>query len=392
VEEAEPRGLLDTFTVTNTNDDADPGSLRWAITQSNATPGANTIDFDIAPSGVQTISIETTDPATALPAITVPLTINGLTEPGYAGTPAIELQGLDLGVVDGLEVMAGKTTIEGLAIDRFGGNGISLSDAGGDTIQDDFIGTDSTGSMAEGNGHDGVLVQANSNNNTISANVISNNDNDEIELNGQLSGAQDPATSGNLIVGNLIGTDVTGTTVLDDNPGDGILVQDAPLTTIGGTTAQARNIITGNPIGVEMSDNSDGTVVEGNYIGTDATGEVALGDSLALREPTVDDVLFDGISDCTVGGTATGAGNLISGSGMDGIETYGTAGSGLLIEGNLIRTDATGTRALPNLGQGIHLFSDYTDVTIGGSVAGARNVISGNGGDGIDASAQGPVI
>src|SRR5437016_5283227 len=79
LETLEDRCLLSTFTVLNT-DDSGPGSLRQAITDANATPnagGADQIHFNISGAGVHTIS-----PASALPAITDPVVINGYTQPG----------------------------------------------------------------------------------------------------------------------------------------------------------------------------------------------------------------------------------------------------------------------------------------------------------------------
>ncbi len=92
VEWMEERTLLSTFLVGNT-DDSGPGSLRQAILDSNAAVGAtNTIDFDIAGSGVQTIF-----PLSSLPAIVNPVLIDGFSQPGYAGTPLIEIDGSQAG-------------------------------------------------------------------------------------------------------------------------------------------------------------------------------------------------------------------------------------------------------------------------------------------------------
>ena len=121
VELLEDRMLLSTFTVTDTGDDVNvTGSLRYAITQSNATgPGPNTIDFDISGAGVQTIA-----PGSPLPTITVPVTIDGTTQPGYSGLPLIVIDGSQAGRgTFGLDVSAGNSTIHGLAVDNFVGNG-----------------------------------------------------------------------------------------------------------------------------------------------------------------------------------------------------------------------------------------------------------------------------
>src|SRR5689334_19498488 len=93
----EDRTVLSTFTVTNTGD-AGPGSLRQAILDSNAdTALTHTIDFDIAGSGVQTIS-----PRSPLPAVTKPVLIDGESQPGYGGQPLIQISGSKAGGGDGL--------------------------------------------------------------------------------------------------------------------------------------------------------------------------------------------------------------------------------------------------------------------------------------------------
>jgi uncharacterized repeat protein (TIGR01451 family) len=383
VETVENRVLLATFLVTNTTDTSAEGSLRWAIGQSDTTPGSNTIDFDITGTTLPEIAL-----TSALPVLTVPVTIDGTTEPGYSSTPLIEIDGAGAGsnLVDGFDVEGGNSTIKGLDINQFSGNAISLSIAGSDTIEDDFIGTDPTGTIAKVNSGAGVYVQVKSNNNVISDNLISGNDNNAIYLNGQLFAATNPSTSGNLITGNLLGTDITGTQVIG-NKGSGIAIQNAPNTTIGGTTPAARNIISGNGSGLQLYDNSDDSVIEGNYIGTDITGEVALGNT-GSNGFFDDDLVFQGISNSTVGGTVAGAGNVISGSTNNGIDCFVIGSENLAIQGNLIGTDATGTRSLGNKNDGI-VIAGPAGVTIGGTVLGARNVISGNGDDGISTFANG---
>ncbi len=108
--------------------------------------------------------------------------------------------------------------------------------------------------------------------------------------------------------------------------------------TIGGTTATARNVIAdngsnGSRYGIE--DDSSGTLVEGNYVGTDVTGSVALGN--------VGGGIFVAASDNTIGGASSGAGNLVSGNAASGVFIYLT--SETLVQGNLIGTNASGTKA-----------------------------------------------
>src|SRR5262249_11953686 len=105
----EDRTVLSTFTVTNTHNRG-PGPLRQAILDSNAATGVgNTIDFAIPGPGVQVIA-----PLSPLPAITHQVLIDGSSQPGYAGTPLIELSGSQAGYSDGLVINASNVTVRGL--------------------------------------------------------------------------------------------------------------------------------------------------------------------------------------------------------------------------------------------------------------------------------------
>ena len=130
----------------------------------------------------------------------------------------------------------------------------------------------------------------------------------------------------NQVQGNYIGTDVTGTAAIGN--GEGIFITGSN-NRIGGTAAGAGNVISGNFNGVYIS-GGGGTLVQGNRIGTDASGTAPLGNVVG--------VLVVG-PDTTVGGTAAGAGNIISGNGL-----YGAfiAFGGTTVQGNFIGTDATG--------------------------------------------------
>jgi titin len=168
--------------------------------------------------------------------------------------------------------------------------------------------------------------------------------------------------TGNVIQGNKIGTDAAGTIALA-NGLDGISALGAASTTIGGTTAAERNIISGNSgSGIDLG--GTGNLVEGNYIGTNAAGSAAIPNDL------------HGIADAsqsTIGGTAAGAGNVISGNKFDGL----VLGSNNLVQANLIGTDVTGTVGLGNGGPGIFMMGSESNI-IGGTTAAASNVISGN--------------
>jgi parallel beta-helix repeat protein len=177
------------------------------------------------------------------------------------------------------------------------------------------------------------------------------------------------ALGGNVVEGNLIGTDVPGTHPLPNV--DGVLIDGSPNNRIGGTTAAARNLISGNTTtGIRVQGTSaTANAIEGNRIGTDISG------SEALRNPTGISIL-DGASGTRVGGTIPGAGNLISGNGT-GIR-LGVGAEDSSIEGNLIGTDAGGSAPLGNVSEGVFV-AGARRTRIGGPGPEARNVISANG-------------
>ena len=132
------------------------------------------------------------------------------------------------------------------------------------------------------------------------------------------------------------------------------------MNTIGGSTAAARNVISNSVDGIAVETGATDNLIQGNYIGTDATGTVSLQESIT------------GIA--VHGSHTTIVGNLVSGNRVDGIFIQG--GDESIVQGNLIGTNAAGTVSVQNQ-WGIHL-SGSNHVTIGGTTASERNVISGN--------------
>ncbi|HEX6852007.1 MAG TPA: M12 family metallo-peptidase, partial [Candidatus Polarisedimenticolaceae bacterium] len=187
---------------------------------------------------------------------------------------------------------------------------------------------------------------------------------------------QGASATGAVIQGNFLGTDATGT--LDRGcRGAGVYLENAHGVQIGGTAPAARNVISGNNDygGVWSANGSSGAVIQGNYIGTDVTGMFPLGNiphGITLR----------GGGNNVIGGTAQGAGNVISASSHHGIEIAESPASGAVIHGNLIGTNATGTADLGNGLNGISIIRAQNTL-IGGATSAARNVISGNNGTGI---------
>ena len=154
VESLEDRLAPATFTVVNTNDSG-LGSLRQAIVRANATPGSDTINFNISGSGVQTIFL-----TSALPAVTDTLAIAGNTQPGVTTSPLVELSGFLAGSgANGLSLNAAGSVVRGLVISGFAANGIAIR-ADNCIVQRCYVGTDATGTTSLGNFGNGVLIAA----------------------------------------------------------------------------------------------------------------------------------------------------------------------------------------------------------------------------------------
>ena len=350
----EDRTLLSSFLV-NTTADSGPGSLRQAILDSNAaTGGTNTIDFDIPGQGVQTIA-----PASPLPAIANPVLIDGFSQPGYDGSPLIELDGSQDGTGDGLTITGPDVTVRGLDINNFS-QGASIHITGtaatGDWIYGNDLGTDPTGTQATPNDY-GIEIDSGASNNLVG--TIGDGDNDLSEPNliggNTFAGVEitGQGTEGNSVAGNLIGTTVTGDTALPNGENAyfgyyGYRLASGGGVVIGGYAygnLVSDNVISGNNnFGVELSGNgTSGNVVQGNMIGTDLTGTLDLGNSSVGIE------VDTGASDNTIGGTNASAGNLITNNGGPGVVV------GNSVNDTTVGDQITSNRIFGNQGQAIDL-------------------------------------
>jgi hypothetical protein len=371
-------------TVVVNTDDSGTGSLREAITCANNTTGIDIVSFNIPGNGVKTIL-----PATALPTITDPVTIDGYTQPGamqnssstsFNGTLLIELDGTFAGpTVNGLTITAGNTSVNGLVINRFAGNGVLLQTGGGNSIAGNLIGTNSSATTRLGNGSTGVRIVDSAYNvigglSSSLRNVISGNFDSGIYIVGASARI-------NLVAGNFIGLAASGAAALPNTP-DGVVLQ-APLTTIGGSVPGAGNVISGNSrAGLVLFSGANYTVVAGNFIGTNATGTASLGNAAEGVGIHAD------ASNNTIGGNSIETTNVISGNALDGVVMF-TGAATNRVAGNFIGTDLSHTLSLPNGRDGV-LLIDAANNTIDGN-----NTIASNGGPGIvvlGASAQGNSI
>lgn len=360
-------GTLTTLTVT-TEADAGTGSLRKAINDANNFfTGTQTINFNIQ-GGIGGI-IKTIALASALPDITTPVIINGYTQTGSAantlsvGNNATINVNIDGGGASGhgFVFASGSTNSEvsGVKINNWGGGagdiGIYITGTSNVTVRGCWIGT-GTG------GFQGINISVSSSNINIGGvaaadrNVVANCSDSGIEIN----------TVSNVFVKNTyIGTDAAGASALANGNGINISGINSNVV-IGGTVAGEGNVISGNTgYGININNNSN--IVQGNYIGTDATGTAGLANQGGG--------IYIGGANNTIGGNTTGARNIISRNNINGILIQGASATGNTVQGNYIGTALDGTSPLGNSLGGVRI-DNAGNNTIGGTGVGEGNTIA----------------
>jgi CSLREA domain-containing protein len=412
------------YVVNDVGDDSDqtPGNdvcatagavctLRAAIEEANAHAGADVITFSIA--GV-------ISPTTPTPFITEQVTIDGTTAPGFVNAPVVVMYGggffanalvfapgssssslvglkihgftsTAVGIVSssvsvrrnylgpvgggtpnfrGLTLLGassctigGNTDGDGNVISGNSDNGLTIGGAG-HTIADNFIGTDATGTAALPNGQAGIEVVGGSN---TAIGVAGTNIENVISGNTRFGVLITPPTTATTLVNNIIGLNVAGTAAVP-NGQSGVFVQGSG--TVIGTPASG-NVISGNgEYGIE---NREPSIIQNNIVGLDRTGQNAIGNAL-------DGILVGATS--TVGGGSAGEGNTVSGNLRNGIGF--AIGPGTMISGNTVGLNISRTVARGNSQHGVFLSNTFgSGVTIG-AAGGGMNIISANGGDGIN--------
>ena len=365
------------YTVTTTNDSG-LGSLREQISSANSHAGPDLINFNIPQSDPRYDAASkawTIAPAVELPTITETLSVYGGTQPGYADRPVIELRGSSPGLdAYGLQLRAGNSTLQGLNINRFARDGILVSGSGASSsvVQGNYIGVDTTGSTAQGNNWSGIAITGASNvtvggTTPADRNVVAGSKTFEgIALFG-------PGTSRNVVVGNFIGSNASGTAGLG-NQNAGVMIRSgATDNTIGGTAFGSRNVISGNSQeGIQIEGvGTTRNVVLGNSIGVRRDGQVALPNGFAGI------LIWQGASGNTVGGLTVAGRNIISGNGNEGIAIIDVNTTDNRIVGNFIGTDIGGTVAIPNASYGVQIINAPGN-RVGGTMGGASNLLSGN--------------
>jgi CSLREA domain-containing protein len=372
-----------TITVNATGDSVtDSGSctLREAITSSNsdsasgvnpgecaAGSGTDVIAFSLTGAGPHTIQ-----PATELPDVVTPMTIDGSTEPDE-----VILDGSLTSFDVGLDFDAGSSTVKDLSIVSWG-YGVRAG-ATGTQILDSRIGTNEADAVGLGSTVVGVLVEV-GDNVLIQGNVISGSGQQGIRC-------YDAGVSGLTIRTNLIGTDSTGTTALP-NLGGGIAVVNVDGLVVGGTLLQG-NLISGNggaASGISLSGDSgesaDDALIRNNRIGTNLAGTAALDNYYGVsvkgdvRSASVEDNLISG--------------NTMAGILIDDVVSESETPSALSVTGNRIGVNQAGDAVVAN-GKGIWALNATSPfgagVTIGGvtgltagACTGDCNVIAGSSG------------
>ncbi len=360
--------VVDTAADTIANDGL--CSLREAITAANNDAnyfgclgnggGFDLIEFALG-AGTPVIQL-----SSALPAVTGPVAIDG-------GPGRVEIRGTGSGsglIVSGAG--AAGSAIRRLVIDNFN-TGVVVEVTSNITLKGNFIGTNASGSAASVNTVGILFAEASGRiggtggwspggSCTGDCNLISGNTSRGIFL---IDG------SSAVVQGNLIGTNAAGSVAIGN--GVGVLVNESQAT-IGGTSAGAGNLISGNGEGILIQRFTDlliGTFILGNRIGTDTSGSSALANEIGIHVN-----LDNRDHPVAIGGATALAGNLISGNLGSGILLVQTDLAA--IQGNRIGTRADGTNALPNGGAGIQLSSSTHDTLIGGTGPGEGNVIAYN--------------
>lgn len=357
------------------------------------------------------------------------------------------LYGVFIGLGAQDNIVGGETPAVRNIISANLGVGVGIHGAGtsGNMVMGNYIGAHIDGAGGLENGLDGVLIYGGSSGNIIGGdtaakrNLLSGNKRDGVRIMGV--GSDD-----NLVIGNHIGVDVSGVGTLENQENGVHILGGAQNNTIGGNSPAQRNVISANlENGILLSDvGTTNTTISGNYIGLAADGDLVLGNGysgievkngvsdfiIGGDEPGERNVIsgnadyglaihsvdthtfvissnyvgtdasgrldrgnassgvhiYSGAHNGLVGGDSPGERNVISGNEEEGIYIWGgPAGVGdVIISGNYVGLAADGASGLGNSGDGVTLSVYAFDITIGGDLATQGNVISANGGHGVN--------
>ncbi len=377
---AEP-GRSAQYVVTRTSN-AGTGSLRWAIKQANSHPGPDRILFTASLKGKVIL------PTAPLPVLSDnETTVNGDIDGDK--TPDVALNGKQLSSGSGLVVRGDGCVMMGLAVTNFPAYGIELEGASLCRIRTCHVGVNLAGTKAVHNGSGDIVAWGGGRHRiggfTLAArNVLSGGHDGTL---GSVSGVFLASSSHNTIAGNYIGVNRAGTEVLGEG-GTGVYLAVAAKSvaasgprppaalepsalpglctdnTVGGTTADERNVIAGVRFGVFLHA-ADDSVVCGNWVGLAGDGDTLL--------PVTHSCVGVGYGSTgnTIGGRVTGSGNVFAG-GSAGVFFWHAGTANNKIQGNYFGLNAAGTRQRRLVG-GVILDDDAGPQTVGGDTARAGN-------------------
>ncbi len=286
----------------------------------------------------------------------------------------------------GIGITSSHNGVRGLAINRFPSHGIAITELSGadvasfNYIVGNYIGTDPSGTLDRGNGLDGVYIGNGASSNWVGGdlpgdrNVLSGNGWDGVSLWGEY-------TELNHIEGNYIGTNAAGDAAIS-NHYDGVYIYGKSHDNVvgRGNTGGAGNLLSGNERnGVRVyGAGSDNNLVAGNWIGINAAGTDAIPNGVYGVD------VSSGPHNTLIGGLESARHNVISGNPSGGVHIYEIGTTQTRVVGNIIGADPTGYFAIPNSGAGIWLSQTTTGNVIGDCAdSGYVNLISGNNGYGI---------
>ncbi len=346
-------------------------TLRSALEEANALPGADTITFEagltIAPSDLGELP---------------PLNDSGAGTTIDATGQTVTLSGAFLSTEFALlKITSADNVVKGLSIVQAGdGGGIQIAGttAQNNTVVGCRIGMDWTDSTTQASYGPGIWIKEGASSNRIgdttsdARNIISGSFDVGVRIT-------DIGTEENKVLGNYIGLNAAGDAIHANAAGGVHITSGASRNIIGGPLASERNIISGNlPISVGEGagvviegSGTTGNVVEGNYIGLDPTGTTAF--------PNLDGVLIRNSATTNIV-----RGNLIAGNQKAGVLVSGLGSDQNVIVGNRIGLKANGTEPLPNVDEGVRIIDGAKENVVGGDKEELRNVISGNDKAGVE--------
>jgi hypothetical protein len=270
--------------VVNTND-AGQGSLRQFLLNANALSNSGLSQSGLS-SGIENAvfmipngtgaaglraslnyfagGVATVAPASALPTVTDPAVVDATRQPGWWGTPVVELNGAGAGAsANGLSVTAAGSRVSGFAVNRFGGSGVRFA-ASNDTLTASYVGLNAAGTAASANGAAGVLVAGGT---TVVIGSLSGTRN-VISGNGTY-GVQVAGGSARLLA-NYIGTNAAGTGAVA-NALAGVYLASAGNDVGSASSYGAGNVISGNgQYGVHLAAGGGASAFAANYVGLNA--------------------------------------------------------------------------------------------------------------------------